>query len=57
MDPFLFYFSESKIRSRDYLFALLVAAVGDRPLGSRRVYDLGTNYYLTKPGKFEDWSR
>lgn len=31
MDPF--YFGESKIRSHDYLFALLVAAVGERPLG------------------------
>jgi len=31
VDPF--YFGESKIRSHDYLFALLVAAVGERPLG------------------------
>jgi hypothetical protein len=31
VDPF--YFGESKIEKRDYLFALLVAAVGDRPLG------------------------
>lgn len=31
VDPF--YFGESKIKSRDYLFALLVAAVGERPLG------------------------
>jgi hypothetical protein len=31
IDPF--YFGESKIAERDYLFALLVAAVGDRPLG------------------------
>ncbi len=30
-DPF--YFGESKIAQRDFLFALLVAAVGDRPLG------------------------
>ncbi len=29
----LFYFGESKIAQRDYLFALLVAAVGERPLG------------------------
>jgi hypothetical protein len=29
----LFYFGESKIPSRDYLFALLVAAIGERPLG------------------------
>ena len=29
----LFYFGESRIRTHDYLFALLVAAVGDRPLG------------------------
>jgi Acetyl xylan esterase (AXE1) len=31
VDPF--YFGESKIAQRDYLFALLVAGVGDRPLG------------------------
>jgi len=31
LDPF--YFGESRIESRDFLFALLVAAVGDRPLG------------------------
>jgi len=31
MDPF--YFGEARINERDYLFALLVASVGDRPLG------------------------
>jgi len=31
VDPF--YFGESKIRSHDFLFALLVSAVGERPLG------------------------
>ncbi|HEY2950951.1 MAG TPA: hypothetical protein VGK40_00125, partial [Verrucomicrobiae bacterium] len=31
VDPF--YFGESKIRSHDSLFALLLAAVGERPLG------------------------
>jgi hypothetical protein len=31
VDPF--YFGESQIRSHDSLFALLIAAVGDRPLG------------------------
>ncbi len=31
IDPF--YFGESKIAKRDFLFALLVAAVGERPLG------------------------
>ncbi len=31
VDPF--YLGESKIKSRDFLFALLVEAVGDRPLG------------------------
>lgn len=31
IDPF--YFGESKIPQRDFLFALLVAAVGERPLG------------------------
>lgn len=29
----LFYFGESRITKRDYLFALLVAATGERPLG------------------------
>jgi hypothetical protein len=33
VDPF--YFGESKMPSHDYLFALLVAAVGDRPLGQQ----------------------
>lgn len=31
VDPF--YLGESKIQQKDFLFALLVAAVGDRPLG------------------------
>jgi len=31
MDPF--YLGESKIAERDFLFALLLAAIGDRPLG------------------------
>lgn len=31
IDPF--YFGESRIAQKDFLFALLVAAVGDRPLG------------------------
>ena len=31
VDPF--YFGESRIAQRDFLFALLVATVGDRPLG------------------------
>ncbi len=31
VDPF--YFGESKIATRDWLFAILVAAVGERPLG------------------------
>lgn len=31
MDPF--YFGESKIAERDFLYAILVASVGDRPLG------------------------
>lgn len=31
LDPF--YLGESKIRSHDFLFALLIAAVGDRPIG------------------------
>jgi hypothetical protein len=31
MDPF--YFGESKIATKDYLFAILIAALGERPLG------------------------
>ena len=29
----LFYFGEAKVMAKDFLFALLLAAVGDRPLG------------------------
>ncbi|HEV3257360.1 MAG TPA: acetylxylan esterase [Gemmataceae bacterium] len=29
----LFYFGEAKVQEKDYLFALLLAVVGDRPLG------------------------
>src|SRR6185437_13111914 len=29
----LFYFGESKVAQKDFLFALLLACVGDRPLG------------------------
>lgn len=31
VDPF--YFGESKIASRDFLFGLMISAIGDRPLG------------------------
>ncbi len=31
VDPF--YFGESRIAKRDFLFALLISSVGDRPLG------------------------
>ena len=31
VDPF--YFGESKLSKRDYLFALLVSSIGDRPIG------------------------
>jgi hypothetical protein len=31
VDPF--YFGESKIATRDFLFAILIAALGERPLG------------------------
>jgi hypothetical protein len=31
LDPF--YFGESKVQAHDFLFALLLACVGDRPLG------------------------
>ena len=33
VDPF--YFGESRIEQRDFLFALLVAAIGQRPLGTQ----------------------
>ncbi len=33
VDPF--YFGESKIKDRDFLFALLVSALGERPLGTQ----------------------
>lgn len=45
IDPF--YFGESKIAQRDFLYALLVATVGDRPLGLQASQVAATARWLT----------
>ena len=45
VDPF--YFGESKIAQRDFLFALLVASLGDRPLGVQ----------ASQVGAIADWAK
>jgi hypothetical protein len=45
VDPF--YFGESKIAQKDFLFALLVAAVGERPLGIQASQVASTARWLT----------
>lgn len=47
MDPF--YMGESKMAQRDYLFALLVATVGDRPLGLQASQVAATARWLNGP--------
>jgi hypothetical protein len=49
IDPF--YFGESKIEQRDYLFALLVASVGERPLGLQASQLAGVARWLTDERK------
>ncbi len=51
VDPF--YFGESKIEKRDFLFALLVSSVGERPLGvqARQIQQIACHLKSTiKPG-------
>jgi hypothetical protein len=49
LDPF--YLGESKIVQRDYLFALLVATVGDRPLGLQAAQTAAAARWLAGSGK------
>jgi hypothetical protein len=46
IDPF--YFGESKIAQRDFLFALLVSATGDRPLGLQASQLAATSRWLVQ---------
>lgn len=49
VDPF--YFGESRIAQKDFLFALLVAAVGDRPLGLQASQVTATARWLAEARK------
>jgi hypothetical protein len=49
VDPF--YFGESKIASHDFLFALLVSAVGERPLGIQASQLAAVARWLSGPRK------
>jgi hypothetical protein len=51
VDPF--YFGESKIAKRDYLFALLVSSVGDRPLGIQASQIAAIARWLKQPVSIE----
>ncbi|MBM3737972.1 MAG: hypothetical protein FJW39_19500 [Acidobacteria bacterium] len=47
MDPF--YFGESKIATRDFLFAMLIAGLGERPLGLQVSQILAAARWLNGP--------
>lgn len=49
VDPF--YWGESKIQQRDYLFALLVSAVGERPLGLQASQLVAVVHWLNQARK------
>jgi hypothetical protein len=51
VDPF--YFGESKIAKRDFLFALLVSSVGDRPLGIQASQIAAVARWLKAPASVE----
>jgi dienelactone hydrolase len=51
VDPF--YFGESKIAKRDFLFALLVSSVGDRPLGVQASQIAAVARWLKAPVSLE----
>ncbi len=53
VDPF--YFGESKISKRDYLFALLISSVGDRPLGIQASQIVAVARWLEKPVSIESF--
>jgi hypothetical protein len=50
VDPF--YFGESRIAKMDFLFAMLVAAVGDRPLGLQASQVTAAARWLADSRKF-----
>ncbi len=47
MDPF--YFGESKIATRDFLFSMLLAALGERPLGLQANQVLAAAKWMKQP--------
>jgi dienelactone hydrolase len=49
IDPF--YFGESKIAVRDYLFAMLIAALGERPLGLQASQVIAAARWTKRPVK------
>ncbi|HUS05257.1 MAG TPA: acetylxylan esterase [Bryobacteraceae bacterium] len=51
LDPF--YFGESKIAKRDYLFALLISSLGDRPLGIQASQVTAVAHWLKGPVSIE----
>ncbi len=51
VDPF--YFGESKITKRDFLFALLISSVGDRPLGIQASQITAIARWLKIPASIE----
>lgn len=51
VDPF--YFGESKISKRDFLFALLISSVGDRPLGIQASQIAAVARWLKAPVSIE----
>jgi hypothetical protein len=51
VDPF--YFGESKVESRAYLFALLVSTVGDRPLGVQASQVIAAAKWIKSQGQFD----
>lgn len=51
VDPF--YFGESKVESRAYLFALLVSTVGERPLGVQSSQVIATASWIKSQARFD----
>ncbi|MBI5760807.1 MAG: acetylxylan esterase [Planctomycetales bacterium] len=51
VDPF--YFGESKVESRAYLFALLVSTVGERPLGVQASQVIAAAQWIKSQGQFD----
>jgi dienelactone hydrolase len=53
VDPF--YFGESKIAKRDWLFALLISSVGDRPLGIQASQIAAVARWIQSPVRVESF--